>query len=32
VEELLEALREGVFDNVESRSYWFGNYDIFVDG
>jgi nucleoside-diphosphate-sugar epimerase len=32
VEELLEALREGLFDNVESQSCWFGNYEIFVDG
>jgi hypothetical protein len=32
VEELLEALREGLFDNVESQSSWFGNYKIFVGG
>jgi nucleoside-diphosphate-sugar epimerase len=30
VEELLKALREGLFDNVESQSCWFGNYKIFV--
>ena len=32
VEELLEALREGLFDNVESQRSWFGNYKIFVGG
>ena len=32
VEELLDALREGLFDNVESQSCWFGNYEIFVGG
>jgi len=30
VEELLGALREGLFDNVESQRCWFGNYEIFV--
>ena len=30
VEELLEALREGLFDNVESQRGWFGNYEVFV--
>jgi len=30
VEELLKALREGLFDHVESQSCWFGNYKIFV--
>jgi len=30
VEELLTALREGLFDNVESQRAWFGNYEIFV--
>jgi nucleoside-diphosphate-sugar epimerase len=28
VEELLAALREGLFDNVESQRCWFGNYEI----
>jgi len=32
VEELLGALREGLFDNVESQRCWFGNYEIFVGG
>ena len=32
VEELLKALREGLFDNVESQRAWFGNYEIFVGG
>ena len=32
VEELLEALREGLFDHVESQRCWFGNYNIFVGG
>jgi nucleoside-diphosphate-sugar epimerase len=31
MEELLGALREGLFDNVESQRCWFGNYEIFVD-
>jgi nucleoside-diphosphate-sugar epimerase len=30
VQELLEALREGLFDNIESQRCWFGNHEIFV--
>jgi hypothetical protein len=30
VEELLAALREGLFDRVEDRRYLFGNYELFL--